>query len=99
MQAAEVADQLVAGTQMQMVRVAEDHLRTDLAKVDGIERLHRRERSDGHERRRLDDTVRRRETARAASARLGVDEKIEWIHCPCEKRIARYTIAIASPYE
>ena len=33
-QTAEIANQLVAGTQMQMIRVAENHLRADLAQID-----------------------------------------------------------------
>ena len=83
MQSAEIANQLVARTQMQMIRVAENHLRAELAQIDGIERLHRRQRADRHERRRVDDAVRRRETTGAPAAGFGVDRKLEWIHVSC----------------
>ena len=99
MQSAEIANQLVARPQVQMIRVAENHLRADLAEIDGIERLHRRQRADRHERRRVDDAVRRREAPRARGAGFGVDRKLEWIHWWFESRMTGdgSEIAIASP--
>ena len=77
MQPAEIANELVARPQMQMVRVAEDHLRADVVQVVRVERLHRRLGADRHERRRLDDAVRRREPsgARAADGLLELERK------------------------
>ena len=50
-QSAELAHQLVAGPQMQMIRVGEDHLRVHRPKIVGVQRLDRGERADRHERR------------------------------------------------
>ena len=61
--------ELVAGPQVQVVRVREDHLRAHRAQIVRVERLHRGERADRHERRRLDDAVRRREARRRARRR------------------------------
>jgi hypothetical protein len=79
-QTAEISNQLVAGTKMEMIRVPENHRRADLTQVDGIERLYCRERPNGHERRRLDDAVRGRERSRSRGARLAVDRELEWCH-------------------
>ena len=76
-QPSEIANQLVAGTQMEMIRVRENHLRADLSQIVRVERLHRRERADRHERRRFDDTVRRREAPRTPAAALGVYREFE----------------------
>ena len=62
-EAAEALDPLVAGTQVQVVRVGEDDLRAGLLEVVRVERLDRRVRADGHEGRRLDDPVRQVEPA------------------------------------
>src|SRR5215470_5504293 len=45
----EIANQLVARPKVQVIRVAENHLRTERAQIVRVERLHRRLRSDRHE--------------------------------------------------
>ena len=64
-QAAQLAHDVVAGAQVQMVGVGEDHLRAERAEIVGVERLDGGERADGHERRRLHAAVRRGEDAGA----------------------------------
>ena len=68
-QSAELAHELVAGTQVQVIRVGEDHLRVHRAEVGGVERLDGGERAHRHERGRLDGAVRRARTARRARRR------------------------------
>ena len=62
-QAAGARDQLVAGTQVQVVGVAEDDLGARILDVAVRDALHRAARADRHERRRLHDAVRRRQHA------------------------------------
>ena len=52
-EAPEPLDPLVAGPQVEVVRVGQDDLRPDLVEVVRMERLHRRVRADRHEHRRL----------------------------------------------
>ena len=87
MQAAQLADQLVARAEVQVVRVAEDDLRAERAHLDGVERLDGRLRSDGHEHRRLDLAMRgaQHACARGTVGRLQLE--------------AAHTISIASPNE
>jgi hypothetical protein len=58
-QPAQIRDQLVTGPEMQVIRVAEDDLRADGAKLVRVEALHRPLRADGHEGGRADLSVRR----------------------------------------
>ena len=92
-QSADLAHERVARPQMQVVGVGEDHLRARLAQVARVERLHRRQRADRHERRRLDGAVRRGEGAgaRGAVGRSAMRKEKGGAMC--------YTITIASPYE
>src|SRR6202011_2910114 len=72
-----LADDFIAGPEMQMIRVPENHRRAHAHEVVGVERLHRRQGADRHECRRLDGTVRGREDT---CARRGVgrsDCKVE----------------------
>jgi hypothetical protein len=80
-QSAELAHEVVAGTQMQVIRVGEDHLRVHRAQVVGVERLDRGERPHRHERRRVDDAVRRAEPrgARGAGRRLECEVEAHWL--------------------
>ena len=61
MQAAEPLDPLVAGPQVEVVRVGQDDRRADLDEVVRVERLDRGVRADRHELRRLDDPVGQRQ--------------------------------------
>jgi len=56
-QAPEIADQVRARPQVEVVGVAQDDLRADFAELRGRERLHRALRADRHEDRRLDRPV------------------------------------------
>ncbi len=67
-QSAELADQLRAGPEVQVVRVAEQDRRAELAQADGVEGLDGRLRPDRHERRRGHVAVRRAEDAGARRA-------------------------------
>ena len=67
-QSAQLAHEIVARAQVQVVGVREDHLRAEGTQLGGIERLHGRERPHRHERRRLDRAVRRAERAGAGPA-------------------------------
>ena len=66
-ESAHLANELVAGPQVQMIGVREDHLRVHRAKVVGIESLHGGKRADFPLRtpRRLHDAVRCREFTEA----------------------------------
>src|SRR5690606_18758943 len=64
----ERAYDLVAGAEMQVVRVGQQHGGSGGLKVARIERLHRCERPDGHERRSEHLAVRRPEAAGASAA-------------------------------
>jgi hypothetical protein len=68
-QAAELLDQLVAGTEVQVVRVAEDDLRAQVAELLRVDGFDRALRADGHEGRRLHVAVR---GAQRAGARVAV---------------------------
>ena len=94
-QPAQLAYQLVARTQVQVIRVGEDHLRVHRAQVVGVQRLHGGERADRHECGRLDDAVRRDEASGARGAGGLLESEVE-AHAG---NPAGQTIAIASPYE
>src|SRR5438874_12404189 len=68
MKAAAARDQLIAGTQIQVIRIAENDLRARFFEVAVAHRLHAPLRADGHERRRLDAAVRRPALAEASGA-------------------------------
>ncbi len=73
-QAAEVADQLVAGAEVQVVRVAEQDLRAEVAHLVRVERLDGPLRPDRHEDRRAHLAVR---GAQHAGARGAVGRVLE----------------------
>jgi hypothetical protein len=60
-EAAELCDQLVAGTEVQVVGVAEQDVRPEVAQLVGVKGLHGALRSDGHERGRRHLAVRGRQ--------------------------------------
>src|SRR2546428_11642289 len=66
--AAAARDQIVAGTQIEVIRVAEQNLDAEVLEVAMRDGLHRALRADGHERRRLDFAVRRRHHASSRAA-------------------------------
>ena len=67
MQPAEAGDALGGRAQAQVIRVAEDHLRTGGAQVAGRQRLHRRLGPDRHELGRVDRAVGGRDPAEAGA--------------------------------
>ena len=68
MQTAERAYGAAPGTQVQMVRVGENHGGTQSRQIIGIKRFDRGERADGHELRRFNNPVRRGEPSAACGA-------------------------------
>ena len=68
-------DQIVAGAQVEVIGVAEDDLGADLFEIAMGDALDRALRADRHERRRLDDAVRRREHAAARAPSVCVTRK------------------------
>ena len=68
-QATQVADHLIAGPEMQVIGVGQDHPRADGMHVGGVERLDGGERGDRHEGGRFDGTVRRHEHPCTGAAR------------------------------
>src|SRR6266480_4395558 len=72
-EAAELADELVAGPEQEVEGVAEHDLRARRTEVVRREALHGAARADGHEHRRLDRAVAGRETAGAGGA-VGGDQ-------------------------
>jgi hypothetical protein len=56
-QAAHRGDQLVAGLDEEVERVAEHHVVAQLGHLGRVQRLHRRRRGERHERRRADGAV------------------------------------------
>jgi hypothetical protein len=79
-QPTQVADHLIPGPQVQVVRVGEHHLRPRITQVGGIEPLHGRQRTHRHEGRRRDGTVRRGERSGARRTAGGVPRKRERGH-------------------
>jgi hypothetical protein len=67
-EAAATSDELVAGTQKQVIGVAENDLRAALDQVAVKRGLDRPLRANGHERRRLHETMRRFERAQSRGA-------------------------------
>ena len=88
-QATHVAHELVARSQVQMIRVRQDHLGSGSLEVLRIQRLHRRQRAHRHECRCLDGAVRRDEQAATGRAFRVFERELK----------AHQMIAIASPYE
>ena len=88
-QAAATRDQLVAGTQQQVIRVGEDDLGARLFEVAVASRLDGTLRADRHERRRLHDAVRRLELAETRRA-VGAS------HGETESALARLAMSIVS---
>ena len=80
MEAAELGDEILAGPQMEVVRVAEDDLRADRVELVRVDGLHRGLRPDGHEDRRADVAVRGVEHAGTRGAVAGGD--LEDAHRP-----------------
>ena len=76
-QAAHVADDVLAGTQVQMIRVAEDDLGAGAADVLGAESADDTVGADRHEGRRLHRAVRQGEGARSRGSLGGVESKLE----------------------
>ena len=68
-QAAELAHDLLARPQVQVVGVAEHDLRAEARELERVERLDRALRADGHEDRRADRAVRRLERGGAGETR------------------------------
>jgi hypothetical protein len=71
MQPTEPGDALGCRAQVQVVRVAEDHLRPRRAQIAGRQRLHGRLRADRHELGRVDRPVGSRELAEACTPDAG----------------------------
>ena len=67
-EAAHLGDQLVAGLDEQVERVAEHHVVAELGDLAGVQRLHRGGRGERHERRRADRAVRGLNDARSRGA-------------------------------
>ena len=61
MQAAERANDVVAGPQVQVIGVRQDDLRVHRAEILGVERLHGRQRANWHEHRSFHRATRRAE--------------------------------------
>ena len=57
-EAAEIADQLMAGAQPEVVSISQDDLRAQLVQFGGVQCFHRSLGADRHENRRLDLAVR-----------------------------------------
>jgi hypothetical protein len=76
-EAAECLDYVFARTDVQMVRVAENHLDTGSAEVERGERLYRSLRANRHEGRRLHDAVRERETPGAGGTGMSIEVEVE----------------------
>ena len=89
-QPAELADQLVARAEVQVVGVAEQDLRAEVAHLVRMQRLHRPLRPDRHEDRRPDLTVRRAQHPGAGRAvgRLHLEDR------PCRAVTRRQTTTL-----
>jgi hypothetical protein len=80
MQAAEPADEFVAGTQIKMIRVAEQNLHAKLGERLLRQALYRSGRADGHECGRINHAVRRRQAPQPRSGRIGFQDFEMKIH-------------------
>ncbi len=78
-QAAHVADEFVAGTQVEMIGVAQHERGIDILEVFGRESLDRRLRANGCEDRREEVAVRSGENARAGAGVFGGDLELEHV--------------------
>jgi hypothetical protein len=85
-QPARARDHIVARTQVQVVRVAENDLRAGVLEIAMRDRLDGAARAHGHEHRRLDDAVRR---VQDAAARLPL--------CVCDFEPHRRPASLFSP--
>jgi hypothetical protein len=72
-ESAELCDHVLAGPEMQVVRVAEDDRRPEVAQLERVDHLHGRLRPHGHEGRRRHLAVHGAEDARACFAVRGRD--------------------------
>ena len=86
MKPAERLDDVLAGLEVEVVRVAEDHVGAECSHLVGMERLHRSLRADGHECRRADLAVGGCEDAGTGGAVRRVDPE-------------RHSTTMASPNE
>jgi hypothetical protein len=80
MQATELANERVSGSEKQVVRVGEHDLGAGRAEIVRPERLHRRVRADRHEDRRLDHAVGGRQSAGAGRAVGREQLELHWIN-------------------
>jgi hypothetical protein len=80
MQATELANEGVAGSEKQVVRVGEHDLGAGRAEIVRPQRLHRRVRADRHEDRRLDHAVGGRQSAGAGRAVGREQLELHWIN-------------------
>ena len=71
MQPAQLANPFVAGTQIKMIRIAEQNLHAQLAERLLRQALHRAGRAHRHERGRIDHAVRRRQAPQPRAGRIG----------------------------
>jgi hypothetical protein len=88
MQAAELRDKLIAGTEVQMIGVRQNHLRAHRLQIFRVERLYRAERAHGHEGGGADLAVRRAENSRARVSAAVLD---------CEAELAAQEVRGARP--
>ena len=77
------------GTLREVIRVGEHDVRADLVELSGCQALHRAERSDRHERRRLDGAVRRHQASEPRPGRILAQH--------LEGEAVTHVISIASP--
>ncbi len=94
-EASQVADYLIAGTEMQVIGVGEDHPRAGGMDLRRIERLDGGEGADRHERRRFDGAVWCHEQARPRAPGGRGHGKREG----SRRRRVRHVTSMASPYE
>ena len=87
MEASELLDHILAGSEVEVVRVAEDDGRAHLPHLVGMQRLHRPLRPDRHERGRRDVPVEGRDDAGPGDAVEGLE------------REAGHRMSMASPKE
>jgi hypothetical protein len=76
MQASELGDDVLSRSEVQVVRVAEDHARAERAHLIRVEALDGPLRADGHEGRRRDVAVRGADHSRAGGAVGGLEREM-----------------------
>ena len=77
-QAARLLHQRLAGSEIQMIRVAKNNLRADFFQLQRTQRLHRALRAHRHEHRRENLTVIRRDFAAAGAGVGGLRKNLEF---------------------